>query len=61
MTRGRPPKEVRAHGEGSIFLRKDGRWTGASRYYDPETGKQIPLSISPVYEIHPTWRTRAGR
>ena len=38
--KGRKPKDRRGDGEGSIFLRKDGRWTGATRYIDPETGEK---------------------
>ena len=36
----------RAHGEGSIRKRKDGRWEG--RYtagYDPQTGKRIIKNV----------------
>lgn len=33
-------KERRAHGEGSIYQRKDGTWAGVTRYIDPETGEK---------------------
>lgn len=33
-------KERRAHGEGSIYQRKDGTWAGVVRYEDPETGEK---------------------
>ncbi|MEN6459783.1 MAG: tyrosine-type recombinase/integrase [Syntrophomonas sp.] len=40
-TRGRKPKkEIRGHGEGCIYQRKDGTYAGISRYVDPETGKK---------------------
>jgi len=39
--KGRKPKEAtRAHGEGSIYQRKDLTWAGVSRYIDPETGEK---------------------
>lgn len=38
--KGRKPKDRRGDGEGSIFLRKDGRWAGVTRYIDPETGEK---------------------
>lgn len=38
--RGRKPRARRGDGEGSIFQRKDGRWVGATRYIDPETGEK---------------------
>lgn len=38
--KGRKPKERRAHGEGSIYQRKDGTWAGVTRYEDPETGEK---------------------
>jgi len=39
-TKGRKPKERRAHGEGSIYQRKDETWAGVSRYTDPDTGEK---------------------
>lgn len=38
--KGRKPKERRAHGEGSIYQRKDKTWAGVTRYEDPETGEK---------------------
>lgn len=38
--KGRKPQKKRAHGEGSIYQRKDKTWAGVTRYEDPETGER---------------------
>lgn len=38
--KGRKPNDKRAHGEGSIYQRKDGTWAGVTRHVDPDTGEK---------------------
>lgn len=36
---------TRAHGEGAVFQRADGRWEASMRYQDPRTGERVRKSF----------------
>lgn len=40
MVPKKQPNSKRAHGEGSIYKRKNGSWAGVTRYVDPDTGEK---------------------